>query len=378
MTRVLSKIVALCSACAMILFLPGCWDYERINDRAEIIGVGVDAVKNNPQKLSYTFQVPLFGGPSASGPSTNGSAADKFLDFTVDAQGMADAMAKAQLTYNRIFYLGNLECVILNKHLKEDQIMRVISELMRDPSTDKTSYLLFSPQSTVDVLKLKGEEPTAESIDRFFTIAAKQNGYTTPTRLWEFWTTEYSLGHDPHAGLVRIEKGRLKMYGLIPFRGTKPLPEISSEDALYYNLVNGNSNHVALWVEDGHKAFEIGSIHGYSKLSTSWKGKIPILHADIRLDGILLQDETLGEQKLTDGEMRRYEEVAAQLIQQKCIHSLEVLQKERTDIYGFGECTVYHQPLTKRIVQQHWTDLFAHGIPDIQVRVAIDRKGSIM
>lgn len=377
MTPLLSKLFLLSGACLAILFLPGCWDYQRINDRAEIIGIGVDPAKHSTSQLSYTFQVPLFGQSSGGTPS-GAAASNKFLDFTVAAQGMADAIAKAQLTYNRVFYLGNLECIILNECLDQEQIKRVVSEVMRDPSTDKTSYLLFSSQPTVKLFSLHGEEPTAESINRFFMIGAKQNGYTVRMRLWQFWTIQHAVGHDLSAGLIRIENGSLQIYGLLPFRGNRPLAEVSANDALYYNLMNASSDHAAVFVKDEHKSFEMGDLHGHSHISTSLKGGVATLHADVRLDGIVLQDETHGDQILTDAEMRRYEKVAARDLQRRCGRVLHALQQERSDIYGFGYYLVVHDPRTKEYVSDQWPEVFAHAKTDVQIHVSLGRKGNIM
>ncbi|WP_456057549.1 Ger(x)C family spore germination protein [Alicyclobacillus dauci] len=68
------RYVQLVLCCLLLLFLPGCWDYTKINERAQILGIGVDPSGSSTNRLRYTFQVPNLeqGSQSKEGQATGG------------------------------------------------------------------------------------------------------------------------------------------------------------------------------------------------------------------------------------------------------------------------------------------------------------------
>lgn len=52
-------IVQLLSSCILCTCLAGCWDYQAINTRARIVGLGFDVANDNPEKFTLCAQIPI-------------------------------------------------------------------------------------------------------------------------------------------------------------------------------------------------------------------------------------------------------------------------------------------------------------------------------
>ncbi|WAH36491.1 Ger(x)C family spore germination protein [Alicyclobacillus dauci] len=369
--------------CLLLLFLPGCWDYEKINDRAQVIGMGVDPVEQKPGYLSYTFQIPVFDVGQSKGDgqsevsSSQASSTAIFRNFTIQAHGVEEAISIAQTRYENVFYLSNLSTVILNRQLTQNQVQRVVSELIRIVNTDKLAWLLVTPQSAKEILSTTGVSAPSDMIERFLGSTVKQQGYTTRTRLWEFWRELRATGMKPHTGLIRVADDGLELYGLIAFDKTRPSLELSPKDTVYFNLVSEKIERFSQWVQDKDRAFQVSNIESHSHLSVTMQNQVPVLHAKIHVTGIITQDESEGLEPLTEQEMRRYEKVLANQDQQEAERVLKRFQQNRLDAYGFGEYVLLHNLATERYVQQQWAEAFAHAKPDIQVNVTLLHKGSL-
>lgn len=386
MRRTLQKLLTVGALCLSSLGVTGCWDYQKINDRAQIIGIAIDPIEEQSKLLTFTFQIPVFdtggskgqAGGGAGGGSSQGGARTTFRNFTVQAQGVSDAITKTQMHYDKMLYLGNVQTVVLNQHLGGDQVKRVVTEMIRIPSLDKLAWIIVTPESALDILHAPSSTAPADSIDRVLGSNIQQHGMTIRTRLWEFWRDERSIGIQPHTGLVKTTSEGLQVYGLQAFDNMGAHMELPPSDTLYFNFLNARVQRVAIWFQDGQRTFEAGEMKSKAKLSVSMKGGTPVLHAKIRASGVVLQDESNGMEQLTDAEMRRYEGVMERQIQAESVRVLRGFQKNRMDAYGFGECLFLHNPSTQRFIEKQWPDAFEKAKPDVQVKVTLLRKGSLM
>ena len=369
---------------ACLFFLPGCWDYQKINDRAPVIGIGVDPVRDDTRRMSYTFQIPIFeesstgGGTPGSGSSGGGSSAEQYQDFTVTSHGLVEALRLAQLQYPKVFYLSNLQVVVMSDHLASSQIRSVTSELERTPTVDKLTLICFTAQAAKDILESKGEQIPADSLDRSLGTGLKQHAYTTRTRLWEFWRDWKAIGIDPQTPVVQSTDSKIRLHGMLVLSDTTPKVQLSPADTLYFNLVAGSVRGVAIWVEDGNRSFEVGELQSRGNISASIVHGKPELRAVIRVRGVIMQDETRDETILTTSEIARYRKVMEREMQAHAEKIVRQLQQQQTDAYGFGRYILIHDPSMQTLISTQWPKMFADAKVDIQVKVIQLHKGTLM
>lgn len=387
MTNWLKKVASIGLVTSSLLFLPGCWDYQKINNKAMVYGISVDPIQDHPELLSFTFQIPLLGSEGTSADDTSSVGTDggggnttslSYRNFTVDARGMSDALAKAQLQYSKAFYLSNLQTVVMNDQLNAEQIQGVMSELTRSTNVDKLAYLFFSKQPAREIFESKSASAPADAISEFLAISLKSYGYTTRTHLWEFWRDLKGNGIDPQVPLVKTTDEGFKIYGLLGFHDTRPTIELSADDALYFNFIAEPMTNVVMWVKDGNRWFEVGQIKTRRKITASLENGKAVLHASVRIRGSLLQDETNGRVPLTDAESEHYQRALEAQVRDSSIQVLHQLQKEQLDLYGFGRYVFVHHPSTEAFIEKKWPQTFADAKPEFDIKVTIFQKGNLL
>ncbi|WP_206916245.1 Ger(x)C family spore germination protein [Alicyclobacillus suci] len=379
--------------CLLLLCLPGCWDYRRINDRAQVLGIGVDPVYGNSKVLSYTFQVPNLeegggnvspggggnGGSGSGGEGNRGGAqSPAYRNFTVEAASLHTALAQAQTEYNKGFYLGNLQAIVLNTGLNKIDIQSVIEQLMRSESADKLAQISFSKESAQEILSLPTSTAPASVIESTLTVAMPQQGFVPHVRLWEFWRDAELTGLEAHATIVTSDSGNLKFDGTELFDRYSPVGEISTADNLYYNLVAHRIRRMPMTIPDGDKSFDIRAMGSTSKISVTMNHGVATLHDHITLTAELISSEDRDTRPVTNQELKKYESVTSRYLKAQSLRVLTELQSKGTDICGFGRWYFLHNPAQEQYIQTRWDDVFKHANTDMDVVVHVKRTGNLI
>lgn len=360
-----------------LLFLSGCGDYRKINDRAQVIGIGVDPIENDPAHLRYTFQIPnLEHEGLSSGPSM--SANLDYKNFVVDGVSLHTALAKAQTEYNKGFFFGNLESVVLNTHLTERNYLHVTEQLMRDETADKMASMIATNVPAQDILSVKTTTPPATTLESMWQVSLAQRGYTANERLWRFWRDAETVGLQTHLPLVEIDGDNLHIDGTELFIGYTPTSSMSSDDTVFYNLMARKLHHLNLTIPDKDKTFDIKYTKSKSKISVSILHGRPVLHDKIRVHAALASNEDHGESPVSQAEFHRYEQVMNVYFRQECTRVLRELQDKQIDVIGFGQWfAISNQDQIER-VRANWGQMFRNATVDIQVTSHIVHSGNLL
>ncbi len=147
-----------CLAAAQLVLavfaLAGIWDNVTLNQRLMVVGVGVDP-GSAAGRVRVTFQFPtpaaLEGIPTGSG---GGPAQHPFLTATREGTSFIDALEQVQNEEARDVYLGQLQYILLNVHLRPPVLPDLIQELERTPEIDQTQYVVMTLEPTPHLLKL--------------------------------------------------------------------------------------------------------------------------------------------------------------------------------------------------------------------------------
>lgn len=366
---------------ATLMTVPGCWDYQRINFRSALVGVAVDPVDGEESQMKFTFQVPEFSGSSsAGGQSTSkqsgGSGSKKWRNFSAAASGLDEAVAKIQMISPKALWLGDLQVVIFNLQCSDKHIQSVISELIRNPTSDKDAYVLMSKGSAQEVMHGKGRSASDELSMKLREV--KQHGYTSRIQLWQVWRDTLSSGIDPHVGVVEMENGGRKTEGMVCIKHMKPVVVLDRQDTLGYNFAEGEVNNISVQVMDSGSPLVIGQIKSRSSLKPTFGGEHSRLGIEVHVSGAVVQDPSMGMTKLTREGIRKCEQISEEYIKANILRTLKKLQDAHTDTYGFGRKIVLKNPRLESQIQQHWDDWFSTAQPEVQVNVILRDKGGLV
>lgn len=383
--RIVRKVGTVCGLCVLLLSLPGCWDYQRINYRDQVIGIGVDPIPGNQKEMLFTFQVPLFGksGTNQSGQgeekSSTASSTKDYQNYKVMGESFNEALSKAQTESDRVFFVGNVETIVLNRHLNGGQIQGLISEFVRTLQMNSITSVVATPDSASGLLQVEGEAAPAEIINRY-DEGVKQVAFKTRRKLWEFWRDLNAAGVEPVVGIVTPRENGLKIAGTMVFKNAEPKEELDKKDTLSYNLLIGKAQRFSLLIHDGNlRSFSVYIIKSRSKQrAILLAGKQTKLVSEIHIWGIVEQDESKGMQELTKQEMERYEGVMEREIQTQILKTVSLLQRDRADVVGFGRQLLYKNPALEHNISTHWDEQFSKAHVDILVKVSLIQKGRLI
>jgi spore germination protein KC len=378
------SVVKLGCSIVLLLTVPGCWDYQRINYRDQIIGIGVDPLPNNPNQMLFTFQIPTFGSTSSnqSGQgeqkSSAASSTQVFKNYSVTGESFNEALTSAQTESDWTFFIGNIEAIVLNEHLTKNQVQGLVAEFIRTAQMNSTTTLVATPVSARQLLETGGEAAPAETINRY-DESVKQVAYKTRRKLWEFWRDLNAVGIEPVTGVVTPQKDHLRIAGTMVFHQTKPEEELGTDDTLSCNLLIGKAQGFSILVHDGKQTFTVYVFKCRSNRSAAVSGQgPPNLKARLHLWGFVEQDESKGTLKLTEPEMARYQAVMAREITARIQATIQHLQRDQADTIGFGRALLYTRPDLESTIAEEWGNLFSTARVNIEVKVSLIQKGRLI
>lgn len=363
-------------------FLPGCWDYQRINYRDQILGIGVDTAAENSSELEYTFQIPTFesAGGQGGGTLTGPTSSKQYKNVSVVGKSLADAMSHAQTELDKNLFLGNLQTVVLGRNLNSNQVNKVIAELMRNPQIDRLAYVLIASNKAQDIYNIKTQETPADMISSSFDGSVTEVGYCTRTRIWQFWRDKLEAGVEPLVGLVDAGGDHLNMSGMVAFRGTDPVLELSPDDALAVNFLRNDVKRINMAFRTEIGTISIGNVTATSHLSVVNSSlSSPRLSAFVRVNGILLQDDIKESTRtVTTSVIAHYEQVVEKELEERISRAFNLAQAKGCDVFGYGIRVLVRHPGEIATIDQKWSDAFKKAKFTVQVKMDITKKGVVM
>ncbi|WP_367306171.1 Ger(x)C family spore germination protein [Alicyclobacillus acidocaldarius] len=370
-------------AAALLFLASGCGDYQKINDRSQIIGIGVDPVPDKPDMLAFTLQVPNLEIPTPQSPSLGtrgrqGGEAVPYKNFYVEATSVQSAISRAQTMYDKAFFLGNLETVVFQTGLCERDLTRVTEQLMRDETIDKLAYVVATRDSARSVLEARTNTPPATTIEAMWYNDMPQRGYSAPEKLWQFWRDAELIGREPHVPLVEAADDSIRIEGTELYFGYQPVGWLTPDDTVFYNFLTGQVRAISISIPDGNRSFDIRIIRSRVHLREISTPQGMVLCDDIHVRANLNSTETMAQRPLTNREVERYEDVVERYLRDNCVRVLRALQSVQADTIGFGYRYLIHHPERIYEIRDHWGDAFGRARIRVTVTCRISREGNLL
>ncbi|WP_169793980.1 Ger(x)C family spore germination protein [Alicyclobacillus acidiphilus] len=364
----------------LLLCLPlsGCWDYHRVNDRAQVTGIAVDPDPDNSHHVIFTLHVPIFSQSSnSSGSNMSGSGSAKhYKNFTVSCGTLSTALSELQTRNSKEFYLASLQVLILNEHLQDKQIERVVASIMGNMSSDKLAFIFMTPETAAGFLSGSSiDEPVDDLVNVFSRV--RQSGYTVRRRTWEFWRDTTQPGINPTTAMLRSSPEGFDVGGAVVFEGFQPVCELPMQDVVYYNIILGKLKNMAISFEYNDSDFELLHIKSTSKRFVRQVHGHLQLVLKILLKGDLDVNATNGEIEVSPQDMQLYEKAVETTVEQHTIEVIRACQRNKVDPFGFGLRDMVVHPKDASIISNHWSTLFSSAQIDVRVKAEIGHKGAL-
>ncbi|GAA3401529.1 Ger(x)C family spore germination protein [Paenibacillus hodogayensis] len=398
--------LALVSLVAMLLatLLTGCWDRLEIEERAIILGVGIDAAPkdevdkpknitfigdNRPKmdapKLRVTVQIAVPGriplGPSEGG---GGSKSGEKPVWVVNAVGhtIDDAFNSIQQEVAHRLFWGHLRVIVISKKVAEEGLANINEYLRRNPEVRRTSWMIVSEGEAGELMRIV---PQLERVPILYILStmdhAVQMGKLPNAFAGYYWSAASSKGADPLLPYIRtVESGSFEVAGLAFFRSdrmvghTEPL-----EIGAYMGIKNMQSGGYSVLVQipDTETSVMYQITHRKSRIDVAIRNGKPEISVKIHNEGNLLEKSN-EEVQLSRQVIAQIEQELTKLGPNLFNTLVRKTQEKGADIFGFGEYVRAKQPgyWNKEIrTKENWESMYKDIRVNMQITYSIRRVG---
>jgi spore germination protein KC len=375
--------------------LSACWNQKELTDLAFVMALGVDKGKDEKFELSFQFVIPA----NVSTGQTGGGG--KGLPIAV-AKSRGNTITEAARNVTKIVgrqvYYAHTNLVVISEEIakEKDLLLDVFDALTRDPEFRRTTELVITRESSaLDILSTLTllERLPVNKIVKQIETSESMLGEDIKVNIDDFLSGIVSSGKEPIVTgyMIKGDKEKAKGSGILE----KSVPDAFLKadglaifrDGELIGWINNKTARGVLWILDKIKSTDINldwkdkknainyaTIRSKTKVSVTFKNGKPIIHIKVENEGWI--SEANIDVDLTDPkELAKIEKKARNKIRKEIISSVETAQKQKTDIFGFGERVHRANPGLWRKFEGNWNERFAELEVNVKVASYIRRGG---
>lgn len=373
----------------LLLILTGCYNYRELNELAIATGFGIDKEGDN-----YVVTVMISNSKKQDSNSNNTQAAMAVYEGSGDT--IYTAIKNASLSISKQIYLGHIDILVLSESVVKEDVSKALDLFFRYPQTRNDYNLVIAKDCKAgDVLKisLPLDSFPSQNIANNLEITSKLQGYIYEVDFNTFMKTLLDDGINPVLPSITIigdvEEGnkednleqnapktylKLEMMGL--FKDRNFVAWASKKESQGINIINNKIKVLGVEVNlDNQKIIaeitssktkvEIDSDNPQKvKINVAAEGGIQEFDSSLNLTDNNLIVEI---QKQVENNLKEYIQAA-----------LSLAQKNKTDIFGFGQMFYKKNPQHWKEIKDKWDDeLFSNIEVEMNVEVDLKVKGHI-
>lgn len=382
---------------AMLMFCPGCWDYQELEQSSFPSAMGVELSPDNIFSFSTLLLQPLPPGEAGS---------SKLEPILITGQGKSVALAarRSMLSLSKIPEWAHVRAIILGENLVKSDLSLSIDFMTRNRNLrPDIGLFICSSASPEDILSVQTPlvNDLGSGLLELIKLNQQQLGIYVPITMEEFTYRLATPGIEP----------------LVPQLSVLEVPDANQtkdENAdTKSNKANNNNNRIYL---NGAAAFKgrqmVGTLNeteckGYFWLNAKGQqGGIIIITSPMNPEETLLLQvvgfESKSRPELVDGQLQMNLEVNVQLnlyeqsgatpvIDPQTAQQIESLaeqeiegqvlscviksQELQSDILGWGRLVYAYQPSLWGNMESNWENIFPSLKTKIQVNTLLKRTG---
>lgn len=401
-----TKLIAIAGLCCILL--TGCWDRLEIEERAVVLGIGIDEAEKGAEQreeeithLRGTFPKPKTGairvsiqiavpgriplGPGGSGGGGGGGGGGgQNTVWVVEGEGYTinEALNNLQQRISPALFYGHLRIIAVSEKIAKKGIENLNDFFRRNPEIRRMSWMIISGDKASELMKAS---PQLERVPTIYLMStmdqAVKMGRLPNDFLGLFWSASSAKGKEGFLPYVSLkQQGTVEINGLAYFKNdkmvgkTKPL-----EIPLYMGIIGSNpaGGEVFVRVPGTSDYVLFGGRYRKSIIHADLKNGKPHISVKIYVEGNLL--EKSNEQvPITTDTIKQIEKELSENARQAYIGLIKATQEKGSDIFGFGEQIRAKQwrYWNKEIqTKEKWQSEYKNLTVDVNVQMHIRRVG---
>lgn len=359
------------------MMLTGCWDKVEINERAFVLGLGID-VEEGGKDFLMSLAIPNL--PVLTGQSSGGETA--FVKEVSD-QSLLGAFKKMSTRVNKQITVENLEVVVFGMDLLKDpkKMKEVFDHFERNPSYSRNLPVVVARSSAKEILDIKPEG--AQVVGGYIGGIYKNN-----SQFVTFFNKMY-LGH--------------MLRDALEYDGTFIVPEVRGQEdevmlgggavvkefALQGWLNESEVRSIA-WVREGTKDTQVnfefmGTVIPFvftgseKKINFDLKDNRLLITIDLSTEGEVTEFIFNNEAKLTDESyINLMQDTLAMEMENEINAVIRRMQTEfKADLFRLNETLKIKDKNLYLQTKDHWSEFFSASDVRVNVDVKVRRFGEI-
>nr|WP_275983707.1 Ger(x)C family spore germination protein [Paenibacillus hamazuiensis] len=388
--------------------LTGCWDRQEIEQRAVVLGIGVDESGENVEEregeishlkgsipapargsvrvtlqIAVPGRIPLGPGGGGGGGQMGGGGGQNTV-WVVDGIGKTidDALNNLQQRIAPPLFYGHLRVIVISEAVSKKGIQSLNDTFRRNPEIRRMAWMVVCRGQAADIMKVS---PQLERVPTFYLMDAMdmsvKMGRFPDDFLGIFWSSSSAKGREGFLPYVLLkEKGMVQVSGMAFFKNdkmvgtTKPL-----EVAMYMGIIGENPAGGEGFVEvPGTKENMLfGARNRKSTIKATIKEGKPHIEVNIIIEGNILE-KTSEQVTLSNDVIMEIEKELEARTKTAYQNLIKKTQEKGSDIFGFGEQIRAKQPRfwNREIkTKENWQNMYKELSVDLSVQMNIRRIG---
>ncbi len=365
---------------ALCLLLAGCWDRREIEERANVLALGVDTCEL-PCNVRITRQVAIPGRIPLGGSQEGGGAAAVAEPVAIVTSEGADAhtaLARAQAKLNHRLTFAHMRVLLFAEAFARQGLTEYLDLVRRTPETRRLMWLGVVEGQAEDVLRAR---PRLELVPALFLSDmfedAVKSGRLPFSNFGEFLTQLANKGEQPTAPLLKMAgPDRVSLAGLAVFHEGRMVGKLGPEETTTYMQLRGfrrGGELIRLTLPGGSQA-DLTVYGRDTHYQVAMAGRQFQVHITMHLETDLLRSSS----DLDIQNPRTLEQIethAARKVRSEAEALLQKLQRQwQADILGVGERVRAYLPRAWAATPD-WSAAFAKAKFAVDVQVYVRQTG---
>lgn len=379
-----------------LILLSGCWSKKELTDIAIISAFGID--KNDKGQYVGTIQV-INPGNVTGGQQDGGSSFGPPVNvYTETGNNLTEVSRKFSTSISRRLYYAHTNLVVVGERLaREDGILHLFDAMDRDPEFRITSEVIIAQDMEArDIVRTITPIDKIPSNKVIKTLKSTEKNWGTHLRanMKDVLNSLVSEGKEPLLTGFRIKGEVDQAMKLANIEETTPKAVLEADgialfrDGKLVDWLQGNTARGTIWILDkiektdvnidwqGYEeaiAFEV--IRQKTKILPIIQNEEPQITVDVSVEGDIGEVEVPID--LTDPLLLvKIEKAAEKEIKKEIQEAINQAQKNKTDVFGFGEAIQRSDPNLWRKLKSDWNSVyFPELIVDVKVEAFVRRTG---
>lgn len=386
------------------LLLTGCWDRLEIEERAVVLGIGIDLVRSDTEKkegdiseltgvfpaptkdrLKLTVQVAIPGriplGPGEGGGSPTGATKPVWV-LSVVGHTLDDAISNLQQQIAGRLFFGHLRVIVISKDVAQKDLSNISDNLRRNPDVRRTNWMVVSEGKAEELMKTS---PQLERVPSLYLLStmdrAVQMGKLPNAFVGTFFSAGSALGMEPFLPYVKLlENGVIQISGLAYFRGERMVGHTEPLEIGAYMGIKGlepGGYSVITQIPGSETAFMYQVTHRNSRIDVAIKNGRPQFNVKVHNEGNL-REKTNEIKRLDTGVIRQIEKQLSETGYKAYENLIKKTQEKSSDIFGFGEYVRAKEPKYWKEhikTEDNWRKMYKDVEIHVQAQFNIRRIG---